>query len=468
MAAGPRKGKSSARGKAAESAGPLALTGWVLFDWATQPFYTLVVTFLFAPYFVNGFIQEPALGATLWAYATGGAELIAALLAPILGSIADAGFPRKPWIAGFSVLLVAGLCGLWLAIPGQTGMAPLVLLSFALATIGAELATVFNNAMMTSLVSATRLGTLSGIGWATGYVGGLVSLVIVAGLVVADPDTGKTLLGLNPIMPVDLATRADERLVGPFSALWYVIFVLPLFLFTPDRPGSRAAAPVKTGLNQLFAGANDLYRNHRQVVLFLLARMLYADGLGAVFAFGGIYAASVFGWGASELGLFGIILTIAGTIGAASGGVLDDRLGSKRVIGWTLCLFILASIGVLSVDKTHVLFVHPVEPKAPGSTPFSSVGEQVYLAFAILIGLASGPIQAASRTLLARLSPPEKTTEFFGFFSFSGKITAFTAPLAIGAVTAATGSQRIGISTSVVFLIAGLLLLQRVRVKASD
>ena len=468
MAAGPRKGKSSARGKAAESAGPLALTGWVLFDWATQPFYTLVVTFLFAPYFVNGFIQEPALGATLWAYATGGAELIAALLAPILGSIADAGFPRKPWIAGFSVLLVAGLCGLWLAIPGQTGMAPLVLLSFALATIGAELATVFNNAMMTSLVSAKRLGTLSGIGWATGYVGGLVSLVIVAGLVVADPDTGKTLLGLNPIMPVDLATRADERLVGPFSALWYVIFVLPLFLFTPDRPGSRAAAPVKTGLNQLFAGANDLYRNHRQVVLFLLARMLYADGLGAVFAFGGIYAASVFGWGASELGLFGIILTIAGTIGAASGGVLDDRLGSKRVIGWTLCLFILASIGVLSVDKTHVLFVHPVEPKAPGSTPFSSVGEQVYLAFAILIGLASGPIQAASRTLLARLSPPEKTTEFFGFFSFSGKITAFAAPLAIGAVTAATGSQRIGISTSVVFLIAGLLLLQRVRVKASD
>jgi UMF1 family MFS transporter len=468
MAAGPRKAKGGVRGKAADSAGPLALTGWVLFDWATQPFYTLVVTFLFGPYFVNGFIGDPALGATLWAYATGGAELVAALLAPVLGSIADAGFLRKPWIAGFSVLLVVGLCGLWLAVPGQTGMAPLVLLSFALATIGAELATVFNNAMMPSLVSHKRLGTLSGIGWAAGYVGGLVSLVIVAGLIVADPGTGKTLLGLNPIIPVDVATRADERLVGPFSALWYLIFVLPLFLFTPDRPGTRAAAPVRTGINQLFAGAKDLYLNHRQIALFLLARMLYADGLGAVFAFGGIYAASVFGWGASELGLFGIILTTAGTIGAASGGVLDDRLGSKRVIGWTLCLFILASIGVLSVDKSHVLFVHAFEPKAPGSAPFSSVGEQVYLAFAILIGLASGPIQAASRTLLARLSPPEKTTEFFGFFSFSGKITAFAAPLAIGAVTAATGSERLGISTSVVFLIAGLLLLQRLRVKASD
>ncbi|HKA65752.1 MAG TPA: MFS transporter [Methyloceanibacter sp.] len=468
MVAGLRKGKNSARGKAAEPAGPLALAGWVLFDWATQPFYTLVVTFLFGPYFVNGFVRDPALGATLWAYATGGAELVAALLAPILGSIADAGFPRKPWIAGFSVLLVVGLCGLWLAVPGQTGMAPLVLLSFALATIGAELATVFNNAMMPSLVSGKRLGTLSGIGWATGYVGGLASLVIVAGLIVADPGTGKTLLGLNPIVPVDMATRADERLVGPFSALWYLIFVLPLFLFTPDRPGAPAATPVRTGIIQLLAGAKDLYLNHRQIALFLLARMLYADGLGAVFAFGGIYAASVFGWGASELGLFGIILTIAGTVGAACGGALDDRFGSKRVIGWTLCLFILASIGVLSVDKSHVLFVHAVEPKAPSSAPFSSFGERVYLAFAILIGLASGPIQAASRTLLARLSPSEKTTEFFGFFSFSGKITAFAAPLAIGAVTAATGSERLGISTSVVFLIAGLLLLQRVRLKASD
>jgi UMF1 family MFS transporter len=439
------------------------VAGWVLFDWATQPFYTLVVTFLFAPYFVNGFVQDPAVGAALWAYATGGAELVAALVAPVLGSIADAGLPRKPWIAGFSVLLVVGLCGLWFAIPGQTGLVPIVLLSFALATIGAELATVFNNAMMPTLVSGKRLGTLSGIGWATGYVGGLASLVLVAGFIVADPDTGKTLLGLDPIMPVDAATRADERLVGPFCALWYLIFVLPLFLFTPDRPGTHVAAPIRAGLTRLIDGVKDLYANHPQVLRFLVARMVYADGLGAIFAFGGIYAASVFGWGASELGLFGIVLTIAATIGAASGGVLDDRFGSKRVIDWALALFIAASIGVLSVDKTHVLFVHAVEPKAPGSPPFSSSGEQVYLAFAILIGLAAGPIQAASRTLLARLTPPEKTTEFFGFFSFSGKVTAFAAPLAIGVVTAATGSERIGIGMSLIFLIGGLILLQWVR-----
>ena len=191
--------------------------------------------------------------------------------------------------------------------------------------------------------------------------------------------------------------------------------------------------------------------------------MLYADGLGAVFAFGGIYAGTVFGWGATELGLFGIILTIAGTIGAALGGVFDDRLGSKPVIVSSLALFIVAAAAVLSVDKDYVLFMLPVAAKVPGSAPFASTGEQVYLAFAILIGLAAGPIQSSSRTLMGRLSPRDKTTEFFGFFSFSGKATAFAAPLAIGAVTAMSGSQRLGIATSLAFLVVGLVLLLRVK-----
>jgi len=464
MGAPNRRGASG--DATAELTGTRALAGWVLFDWAAQPFYTLVVTFLFAPYFVNGFMADPDRGAALWAYATGIAELIAAALAPVLGAIADAGQPRKPWIAVFSVLLVVGLSGLWLAAPGRTDLLPIVLIAFGLAVIGAELATVFTNAMMRSLVSGKRLGTLSGLGWATGYIGGLVALVLVAGLLVADPNTGKTLLGLKPLLPLDPATREGDRLVGPFSAVWYLVFVLPLFLFTPDRSAKPLQArAVTAGLTQLVRSVKDLVRHHGQIALFLLARMLYADGLGAVFAFGGIYAAFVFGWGATELGLFGIILTIAGTIGAGLGGPLDDRAGSKPVIVFTLCLFIAASIGVLSVDRDHVLFVLAVEAKVPGSAPFTSAGEQVYLAFAILIGLASGPIQASSRTLLARMCPPGKMTEFFGFFSFSGKITAFAAPLAIGVVTQASGSQRLGIGTSLVFLLAGLLLLLRVKAK---
>jgi UMF1 family MFS transporter len=435
----------------------------VLFDWATQPFYTLVVTFLFAPYFVNGFMSDPVTGQALWGYATGAAELVAALLAPVLGAIADAGGKRKPWIAAFSVLLVVGLAGLWLAIPSRGDLAMLVLFCFSLATIGSELGTVFTNAMMSSLVTAEKLGRLSGVGWAAGYVGGLMSLALMAGFVVAEPSSGKTLLGLDPLVQLNAATRQSDRLVGPFSALWYVVFVIPLFLFTPDRPSvPTTSAPISAGLALLAKTAREL-RHYKDVVFFLIAHMLYADGLGAVFAFGGIYAASVFGWGAAELGLFGIILTLAGTIGAAFGGVLDDRFGSRRVISATLLLFILSAVGVLSVDRDHVFFVLQVEPRISGSAPFASLGERVYLAFAILIGLAAGPIQASSRTLMARLSPSDKATEFFGFFSFSGKITAFAAPLAIGAMTAATSSQRVGIAMSLVFLLGGLLLLLRVK-----
>ena len=199
------------------------------------------------------------------------------------------------------------------------------------------------------------------------------------------------------------------------------------------------------------------------VALFLLARMLYADGCAAVFSFGAIYAASVFGWGVTELGLFGIILTVAALLGSCLGGLVDDRVGSKTVIVVGLLVFVVGSIGVLSVDPDEVLFIVPVAEKTAGGGLFASLGEQVLLLFALLIGIALGPIQASSRTLLARICPPDQTTEFYGFFAFSGKVTAFAAPLAIGIVTTLTDSQRLGISVSLVFLIGGLALLFPVR-----
>ncbi len=206
-----------------------------------------------------------------------------------------------------------------------------MLICFSLATIGSELGTVFTNAMMSSLVPEEKLGTLSGIGWAAGYVGGLVSLVLMAGFIVAEPSSGKTLLGLDPFVPLNAATRQGDRLVGPFSALWYVVFVIPLFLFTPDRPSVRNdARPDERRPARCWRRRRASSATPRMSRFFLIARMLYADGLGAVFAFGGIYAATVFGWGAAELGLFGIILTIAGTIGAALGGAARR---SRRVEG---------------------------------------------------------------------------------------------------------------------------------------
>ncbi|MGE0022630.1 MAG: MFS transporter [Hyphomicrobium sp.] len=439
-----------------------ALVSWVMFDWAAQPYYTLVLTFLFAPYFANAVAGDAALGQAMWGYAAAAAGIIIAIGSPFLGALADGRGARKPWMALFSMIFIVALATLWLAVPGaDTTTLAIVLAAFVVATAMAEFTTVFTNAIMPTLVPHDQLGRLSGTGWAVGYAGGLVSLAIMAGLVVADPVSGKTLVGLDPILALDTTTREGDRLVGPFSAIWYALFMIPFFLFVPDTRRAEAAhgKPVTA---ELWETLREL-PSHRDMLLFLVARMLYADGLAAIFAFGGIYGAAVFGWQARELGIFGIVLTLAGVFGGLIGGVLDDRVGSKRVIITSLLLLLVGALGILSVDAGHVLFMTEVEPKAAGSAPFSSVGEQVFLAFAVLVGLVAAPVQAASRALLARLAPPEKMTQYFGLFAFSGKVTAFMAPLLVAAVTQATGSQRIGMASIAVFLVVGLVMMLSVR-----
>jgi UMF1 family MFS transporter len=443
--------------------GRRAVGAWIIFDWATQPHYTLVTTFVFAPYFAAHVAETPVAGQAMWGYATGAAGVAIALLSPALGAIADAGGSRKPWIAAFSLLLVAGAASLWFAAPGAEHAVALALVGFAIATIGAEFATVFTNSMMPDLVEEDRLGRLSGTGWAVGYIGGLVSLIAVLGFLVASPDSGLTLFGIAPILGLDPGSFAGDRASGPFSALWYAVFVLPLFLFTPDQPRrADLADAVRRGLAGLKATLVAL-KDHANIGLYLLAHMIYADGLVALFAFGGIYAAGIFGWTSFELGLFGILLTITATIGAIVGGRLDDRIGAKPVIVGGLVLLTLASVAILSVDAGHVGFVFAVDPAQPDGGLFASTGERVYLAIGAVIGALAGPVQSASRSLMARIVPRDKTTEFFGLYALSGKLTSFVGPLAVGAVTAISQSQRIGISMLVLFFVAGAVLFLGVR-----
>jgi len=436
-----------------------------MFDWATQPFYTLVLTFLFAPYFAATFIGDVTRGQEIWGYTTAAAGLIVAFISPVLGAIADASGRRKPWIAVSSLAFIAGLCGLWFAVPGGGNLVP-VLCAVIIATVAVEFTTVFTNSMMPSLVPPNQLGRLSGIGWATGYVGGILSLMIATGLIVTDGETGKTMLGLRPIVPLDSLTHEGERLIGPFSALWYVVFALPLFLFTPDRArhgGKKSkSALVREGLAELKDTLANV-RHYENIVRFLASRMLFADGLGAIFAFGGVYAAGQFGWTATELGLFGIILSVSAGIGAALGGNLDDKFGARPVIIGGLIILLMGCAGVLSVDKTHIFYWVEVPPAAPGGGLLTGLGERIYVLFAAVIGLVAGPVQASSRSLLARISPPEMATKFFGLFAFSGKVTSFAAPLTVGLVTGITGSTRLGIASISLFLLLGLALLLTVR-----
>ena len=435
----------------------------MLFDPAAQPFFTLVTTFVFAPFLASRVASDPAEGQALWGYATGAAGLIIAILSPVFGAIADAAGPRKPWIAGFSVLLVAGSAALWYAVPGEPDAVTIALLAFAVGTIGAEFATVFTNAMMPDLVPEEKLGRLSGIGWGVGYIGGLISLVITLGLLAGRPETGRTFFGLVPLFGLDPATGGGDRASGPFSAIWYVVLVLPLFLFTPDVPRRMGlGAALRTGLADLAATLRSV-RRHANAARYLAANMVYTDGLIALTVFGGIYAAGTFGWNAVQLGLFGILLTITGTIGALSGGWLDDWLGPKWVVQVSLIVFILASLAILSIDVDHVGFIFKVAPPAPGESLFAAPGEKAYLVLGAVIGAVAGPLQAASRTLMVRVAPRERMTQFFGLYALTGKATSFVAPGLVAIVTDWSQSQRVGISVLVLFFAGGLWLMGRVR-----
>src|SRR4051794_13412186 len=439
-----------------------AVVAWIFFDWAAQPYFTLITTFVFAPYFATHVASSPAEGQSLWGFATAAAGLLIALLSPVLGAIADSSGRRKPWIAGFGALLVVGASLMWIGRPGEAGVIAPLLLAYGIATIGVEFATVFNNAMMPTLVPPDRIGRLSGTGWATGYIGGILSLILVLGFLATNPQTGRTLFGLTPLFGLDPVSHEGDRITGPLTGIWFIIFVLPMFLLTPDYPAKRPVGEaLREGLLELRQTLRELPRR-KSMAAFLLANMVYTDGLISLFAFGGIYAAGTFGWNTIQIGTFGIVLAIAGSLGAWIGGKLDDRFGPKRVISGSLIVLLLSVIWILTVDREHVMLFE-VAPPLPGGGLFASASERVYLVLGCLIGMAGGPLQAASRTLLIRMAPQDRIAQYFGLFALTGKVTSFIGPLLIAAITAVTSSQKAGMAVLVVFFVAGLMLLRRVR-----
>jgi UMF1 family MFS transporter len=370
-------------------------------------------------------------GTADWGWAMSLSALFVAILGPILGAIADQGGRRKPWIFVFTALCIAATALLWFVRPDPS-YALVALLLVALANVGFEFGVVFVNAMLPALCPPSLFGRLSGWGWGLGYVGGLVCLgVALLGLVQADP------------APFGLAreTAQHVRATPLLVALWMFVFVWPLFLFTPDR--ERLALPVRQAVRRGFA---DLVRTvsevrrHKTIARFLLARMIYTDGLNTLFMFGGIYAVGTFGMELAEVIKFGIVLNVSAGIGAILFAWIDDWIGAKP----TLVIALTALIGI----GAGLLFVE---------------SKDWFWGLGIALGVFLGPAQAASRSFMARLAPPEKSTEMFGLYALSGKATAFIGPALLGWVTLFFDSQRAGMATILVFLIGGLLLLLPVK-----
>ncbi len=414
-------------GAVKSATGRRALFAWCLFDWANSPFPTVVITFVFAAYFTQAIVGDAVRGTALWGTAMAASGLAVAVLGPVLGAVADAGGRRKPWLFACSAVTVVGAFLLWYAAPAPR-YALWALVCVGVANVAFELGMVFYNAMLPGLAGAGRVGRLSGWGWSLGYAGGLACLVVA---LVAFVDAEPPPFGLD-------AGRAEHvRATAPLAALWFVAFGWPLFVFVPDAPaaGLPVRQAVRRGLRVLVDTLRE-FRRYRVIFRFLVARMLYIDGLNTLFAFGGIYAAGTFGMDIARVLAFGIALNVSAGLGALAFAWVDDLVGAKRTL--------IVSIAGLMLFAAAAL-------AAPSEPWFWAAG--------LGLGVFIGPTQSASRSMMARLSPPGRETEMFGLFALSGRVTAFLGPALVAWVTVAFASQRAGMATILVFLGVGLVLL---------
>lgn len=433
--------------------------GWMLFDWAAQPFFTVVTTFIFGPYFVSRLTADPVSAQAMWSNMATISSVIIAVLSPLLGAIADQSGARKPWIAFFAVIKIVSLLCLWFAEPGSPIIYPVIFM--ILASISAEFSIVFNDSMMPRLVGKVEVGKISNIAWGLGYLGGMIVLIAVVALLAGNPEGGKTILGLDPLFGLDPHTGEDARITGPISAIWYLIFILPMFFFTPDaKRGMPLAAAVRAGLREVGNTLGEL--KHRTGILrFLIARMFYQDGVNGLLILGGTFAAGMFGWATIEIGIYGIILNVVAILGCLTAGRVDMTLGSKATVIISLTMLLLATIGIISTGPGYTLFGLVPLSAADSGGLFGTAAEKAYILYGLLIGLAFGPVQASSRSYLARSVSLAEAGRYFGIYALSGRATSFMATLLFSAVTYMSGSSRLGMATLILFLAGGLVLLIR-------
>lgn len=407
------------------------IVAWSLFDWANSPYTTLVVTFVYAAYFAQGFAPDVVTGTAWWSRGVAIAGLALALLAPVLGTLADRGGSRVRLrlLATATAVCVVATAALTFVAPGSRGAALLALAIFVVADIGFELGMLFYNALLPSVAPAHKLGRVSGYGWALGYAGGLVALVLaLVGFV--QPDV--------PWFGISRENGFNYRATCLLAAAWLAVFSLPLFLTLRAEHRDGAISPLPSAISHLRSAIRKLIADGRQLsryrdaAVFLLARLLFNDGLITIFSFGGIYAAGTFGMSLAEVIQFGIAINVAAGLGAFLFGHMDDRLGGRRTV--------LLSCAALAAATALAAW-------APTRSWFWVAG--------MLVGVFAGPNQSASRSLMARFAPRGGENEFFGFFALSGRLTAFAGPALLGVATQVFQSQRAGVATILLFFIAG-------------
>jgi UMF1 family MFS transporter len=413
-----------------------AIASWCLFDWANSPTPTVIVTFVFSAYFAKGIVGDEVEGTVLWSQAIAIAGIIVAVTGPLLGAVADQTGRRKPWIGAFSLACVLASAALWFAEPNRDWIT-YTLVAVAISTVCFEVVTIFYNATLAEMGPPERLGRIGGWGWGAGYIGAIFCLVLCLFVLIQNP---------NPPFGLDPDQAEPVRATALVVAVWWIVFGWPFLAFVPDRPAIRMSpvAAARAGVAKLWRTLKNLKRD-RDVTLFLIARMFYVDGLATLFQFGGLYAAGTFGMSFAEIIQFGIAMNVTAGIGAFAFAWLEDKAGAKPTI--MLSLIGLIGFGAMALIVTEAKW---------------------FWVYGLCLSLFIGPVQSASRGLMACLSPPDARAEMFGLYALSGKSTSFLGPLIFGIVTAQFDSQRAGMATILAFWIAGMALLALVRVQHSS
>lgn len=433
--------------------------GWYFFDWASQPYHTVLNTFIFGPffasiaaaYFLGQGLDETAADAraqATWAWSTAIYGLIIAFTAPIFGAMADSTGRKMPWITLFSAMYVIGAMLLWFTAPDASNLY-WMLAVFGLGFIGAEYALIFINAQLPGLGTKEEIGKISGSGFAFGYLGGVVCLALVLLLLVAQP-SGKTLVGLDPLFGLDPVAREGTRMTGPVTAIWFALFVIPYFLWVREVRIDHRRASFGQAVGSVIASVKGLV-HRKSLGFYLVASMFYRDALNGLYVFGGAYAGLVLNWQIAQIGAFGVIAALGAAVFSYIGGFADRRYGPKPVIITAILVLMVVCFVLINLARG---FVFGVDVGAESNLP-----DLIFMACGVMIGGMGGMLQSASRSLMVRHTEEGNETEYFGLYGLSGRATAFLAPLLIGIVTTLSGSARIGISPVIFLFLIGLILL---------
>tara|TARA_B100000579_G_scaffold123007_1_gene99044 strand:+ start:36728 stop:38035 length:1308 start_codon:yes stop_codon:yes gene_type:complete len=424
------------------------IIAWSMYDFANQPFTTLILTFIFGKFFVEVLAKNDIIGTSLWSLGVAVTAIFVSFLSPILGALADSGGYRKLFLILSTYICILATVGLYFFEPGQNfiigaseiHVSIIALIVFVIANIGFEFGTVFCNSYLSDLSTNKNIGKISGYAWGLGFIGGLFSLALSLAL-------------------FDVSNNLDHvRYINLLVALWFFIFSVPTFLYLKDRRPERGLRKhFKSSFNSIVATFRNI-SSHKSIVKFLIARLFYNDALVTIFAFGGVYAGHI-GFTFLEVLILGIVLNISACIGSFLFGYLEDKIGVFRMLNitlWVLLFSVLLAFFAPFFDCNRLICL-PKDLQA-------IINPKVLFWIAgVFIGLMQGPNQSGSRSLMARLTPESKKNEFFGFYAFSGKATSFVGPLFFGILTSAFGTQQAGLLIVAVFFVLGIVFFKSLR-----